>query len=324
MQAPAPAADLTTDCWEAVCACCPAEDLCRLRCTCKDLAALLAESEVVWTKRLQADFGLRLKVGDPAHTLTKGLGPGSSGSDPAAPPPNPTHPSPPPPCLQLEGSEERMMGVARRVYEAPAAQLVRFQAALVTGGVDADNGCYWADNALRRGADVYCTNCSANADVLALLLDGAVEREDENARLRRYIVQRCCYAAALILNVNQGGARDADAIQSAMAQWSDNRLESFFRELVVALNQVGGREPQGGSLASQPASQPARSRCWGTAFDERRPPRSAITPSLPRPFFLRTTRWGGCSCTTSPTPRCPRRWTASTAWTSTSSTAPPP
>lgn len=67
-------------------------------------------------------------------------------------------------------------------------------------------------------------------------------RDVEYERVRGYMVRRCRYAAALIMNVQLPAQdRDPDAVMNILEDWSDAQLESFFRDLVAALHQVGVR-----------------------------------------------------------------------------------
>ena len=97
---------------------------------------------------------------------------------------------------------------------------------------------YFVDNMFRQDKAPYCSNCSRDADCIALLLvrrpvgclladtalagtrnasgfstrsccsvqDGEVPRDAEFARVRQYMIRRCRYAAALILNVQARAA----------------------------------------------------------------------------------------------------------------------
>ena len=86
----------------------------------------------------------------------------------------------------------------------------------------------------------YCSNISSNADVIALLLDGQVPREEEYEARRRYMVRRCRYAAALMENLNnpEDLLQDANQMMHLVDDWSEARLEHFFMDLVTALHNV--------------------------------------------------------------------------------------
>ncbi|GAB4822800.1 hypothetical protein N2152v2_009846 [Parachlorella kessleri] len=191
---------LDKDTLEEVAAHCSVGALLSLQQTCTSFWQLLSTSEKVWVRKLAEDFGMHLKALPPNDVVFARL--------------------------------------ARTVYEASPSKQLRFQGALVTGGVDMDSMQYWVDNMFKPDKSSYCSNCSYNADCLALLLDGKVPRDAEYERVRQYIVRRCRYAAALIMNVqlpNQD--RDPDAVMDILEDWTDDQLENFFRDLVAAMNQ---------------------------------------------------------------------------------------
>ena len=129
---------------------------------------------------------------------------------------------------------------ARRVYEA-GRQSLRFQAALVPGGVDGEELRYWADNMFlpTAGHRYYCSNCSANADCVALLLDGPVVREDSYNAAMHYIRRRCRYGAAVLANQDDPEqAMQDDDVLNLVERWDDEEVERFFQGLVQLLDEV--------------------------------------------------------------------------------------
>lgn len=71
--------------------------------------------------------------------------------------------------------------------------------------------------------------------------DGNVPREEEYAIRKRYMMRRCRYAAALLENINNphGAAiQDANQMMHIVEDWSDQRLEAFFLQLVEAFHNV--------------------------------------------------------------------------------------
>jgi hypothetical protein len=197
---------------------CPPESLLALRGCCRAFAHLLS-GEAAWARRLADDLGLRARAA------------------PAAP--------------------AALFALARAAYAAPPAPRVRFQAAFVGGGVDlaadgAPNMSYWADNLFGWSPrSPYCSNASANCDVLALLLDEEVPAERRYAAVRALMRERVRYALALMNNfaLTAAGMRAADAVLDG---WSDQTLEHFFLLLVA---QLQGGEPWGSLLlATVPAA----------------------------------------------------------------------
>jgi hypothetical protein len=67
-------------------------------------------------------------------------------------------------------SDRVFLQLARRVFEASSSQQLRFQGVFVNGGVDEDAMHYFVDNLWRSGKAPYCSNCSRDADCMALLL----------------------------------------------------------------------------------------------------------------------------------------------------------
>ena len=143
--------------------------------------------------------------------------------------------------------------LARQVYTAPR-QPIRFQAALVTGGMDGDELRYWADNMFMPSASYryYCSNCSTNADCVALLLDGEVAREAEYNEALAYIRRRCRYGAAVIANQEEPAqAMEDDDVLGLVDRWVEEEVERFFQGLVQLLNEVSRGAPlrRGGAAA---------------------------------------------------------------------------
>jgi len=126
---------------------------------------------------------------------------------------------------------------AKSVYNAPYERNVRFQAVLVNGGIDALNASYWADNLFRADRSPYCSDCSTNADCLALLLDGEVPREQQYKQVREYLRSRSRYAAALLSQVAPQ-PQSVDEFMEIVHRWSDPHLEHFFLSLVENLENV--------------------------------------------------------------------------------------
>jgi hypothetical protein len=217
--APAPSlAALNEDALYELFARCPPETLLALRGCCRAFARLLS-GEAAWARRLADDLGLRARAA------------------PAAP--------------------AALFALARSAYAAPPAPRVRFQAVFVGGGVDlaadgAPNMSYWADNLFGWSPrSPYCSNASANCDVLALLLDEEVPAERRYAAVRALMRERVRYALALMNNfaLTAAGMRAADAVLDG---WSDQTLEHFFLLLVA---QLQGGEPWGSLLlATVPAA----------------------------------------------------------------------
>lgn len=63
---------------------------------------------------------------------------------------------------------------------------------------------------------------------------------------RRYMIDRCCYAAAIFFFSQNGGVRrDPLTMRRLMVRWSEVELEEFFRDLMASLQR---NEPLGGLL----------------------------------------------------------------------------
>ncbi|KAI3433414.1 hypothetical protein D9Q98_003229 [Chlorella vulgaris] len=192
---------LNNDALEEVFVHCSPRDLLALRSTCGSTASLLDSSEKVWLAKLRECFGLNLRASAGA---TDGL----------------------------------FVRLARHVFEASRVQQLRFQGVFVNGGIDEDAMHYFVDNMFRQDKAPYCSNCTRDADCLALLLDGVVPRDVEFAQVRQYMIRRCRYAAALILNVQMPEhGRDPDDIIHILEDWTDMQLEGFYKDLVSALQE---------------------------------------------------------------------------------------
>ncbi|KAL6766209.1 hypothetical protein ACKKBG_A35115 [Auxenochlorella protothecoides x Auxenochlorella symbiontica] len=193
------ASGLSLDFFEEVCMRCSVDDILRMRQTCRMLKDLIDNSKRLWLQRLHADYGLELKM----HKL----------------------------------HDSGMMQFAKTVYEADSASSIRFQGTYTNGGVDTDPGLYWVDNLFKRDDSLYCSNVSANADCIGLLLDGFVDREVSYRGVRKYLERRCGAAAT------EMARRDGRNDIPSMADLSDRELEAFFLGLLRALeaNLADGR-----------------------------------------------------------------------------------
>ena len=102
----------------------------------QSFAELLRRSEKAWVVRLRADYGLKLKVGSAERRWWHGGGTCYATLLRAR---FYTHPTLPSTARQvLPSFDDLFVRVARHVYEAVRSASLRFQAALVTGGVDED------------------------------------------------------------------------------------------------------------------------------------------------------------------------------------------
>ena len=168
---------------------------------------MLAESKVVWARRLWADHGLRLALAPPAGGQT-------------------------------------LHALSRALHAAAPSEPLRFQAVLVNGGIDGATptakAAYWADNLFRQDRSPYCSDCSTNADCLALLLDGDEPRETQYEQVRQYMRRRCRYAAALLAQVHhlEPPMQNVEELMAIVERWSDNYLEHFYTSLVSNLENV--------------------------------------------------------------------------------------
>ena len=192
---------LDHDCLQELFSRCATSDLAALRRTCALFSQLLAESQLVWGRRLWVDFGMRLALGPTAT-------PGS------------------------------LHELAGRAYQAPPDTPLRFQGVLVNGSVDGLNMWYWVDNLFKSDRSYFCSDASSNVDCLALLLDGDVPRETQYRQVRRYMERRCRYAASLFDQLHHPGEPgDVERLMSLVETWSDQQLEHFFENLVDQLHE---------------------------------------------------------------------------------------
>ncbi|KAG7672171.1 hypothetical protein Ndes2526B_g06845 [Nannochloris sp. 'desiccata'] len=175
---------------------CTTNDLPAIAQTCKAFRDLLAESELVWARRLGADYRMQLDV----HNSS------------------------------LPGS---LYPLAKQIYTTPSKDgTLRFQGCLVNGSVDDMNMWYWVDNLFKNDRSYFCSDASSNVDCLGLLLDGEVERNKKHTAANHYMRHRCRYAAALFEHIHHPELANAEEILMNMVEgWSDQQLENFFLSL---------------------------------------------------------------------------------------------
>ena len=203
---------LTADCLVELLSRCDTRDALALEQASLRTRALGKDNHLVWQRRLWADYGINAAF-DAASRDVKG---------------NP------------------LRSFLKRVHEESPDQKLRFQGVLCNGGVDENNFSYWIDNIFAENSSPWCSDCSENADCLALLLDGSVAREEEYNDVRKYMRERCAYAGALLEQLHNPEAADPRVPEEAMrivSAWKDPQLESFFLAMVTRLhrNQPMGR-----------------------------------------------------------------------------------
>ena len=177
---------------------CSSGDLWQLRLTCTLFDTLLRESQLVWARRLWADFGIRL-------------------------------------FMKPNISQGDLFSFARTVYTSSPDTSLRFQGSLVNGSVDGQSMWYWVDNLFKRDSNYFCSDSSANVDCVGLLLDGYIPRETTYNTVRTYMQRRCRYAAALFEQLHNPGEANVEGLMSLVETWTDLHLERFFISLVTNL-----------------------------------------------------------------------------------------
>ncbi|KAF8058921.1 FUBP3 [Scenedesmus sp. PABB004] len=177
-------------------------ELAALACCCHALRAA-ASAGVVWAPILAARFDLSPSLsGDPGQ------------------------------AVDWPGAARRLAAALR----APHAQ--RFAALYTDGGCDGapTDLTYWADNAWQPNfASPFCTDASADANILAVLQLDGMGVDAALAAQRDYLVQRCAPAAALLFappGAPPGSHAQllADA-RAQLASWSSLGLERLFLDL---------------------------------------------------------------------------------------------
>lgn len=235
---------LTSDCLVELLSRCETRDILSLEQTCLRFRRLVKENGLIWQRRAWVDWGINVGVSS------------LSANEEESP---------------LEDSIDSENGNAikqflRDVYESPIHSRIRFQGVLCNGGIDENNFSYWIDHMLSQNPSPWCSNCSNNADCLALLLDGLVDREEEFKVHRQYLLERCAFAAALLEqlgnrnpNVNP---RDPELAMQVVSSWKDVTLERFFLSMIGRLerNEQIGRLLLVGVDSSEHASEIARMR----------------------------------------------------------------
>jgi hypothetical protein len=200
---------LNEDCLVELLSRCDTNDILKLEQTCQRLHRVSNASQVLWQRRLWADLGLNAMIGAEAS-----------------------------PALQNDYNVVKM--VTRGVYESSADQSLRFQAVLVNGGIDEDNMFYWADCIFGDSKTPWCSDCSHNADCLALLLNGVVPREEEYRQAQMYMRRRCAYAVGILEQFQNPGAAaemTAEEKMELINSWKDVQVEQFFVGMVDRLQQ---------------------------------------------------------------------------------------
>lgn len=193
---------LDEDCLLELFSRCRTIDLFSLRAACKLFNSLLTANQFVWAARLRSDYQ--------ADVILDTLPP-----------------------------EYSLADLLRQFYLVPKNNSLRFHGVLVNGSVDDLNMAYWVDNLFRPTSTPFCSDCSANADCLALFLGGGPTRwESEYSQVRQYMQVRCKFAAAFLEQIhNPGVVLNAQNATRLVEGWSDQHLENFFQELLGLLQQ---------------------------------------------------------------------------------------
>ncbi|CAG9460897.1 unnamed protein product [Pedinophyceae sp. YPF-701] len=204
-------------------------DVLSVRGTCHRLRSA-ADERLVWEERLWKEAGLKLQ--------------GEGGRQPQW--------------------REAYLAVKRHEAEAciaatgePTGEVrapARFRALLTDGGVDSQNGVFWADNAMVPNAwDVFCSRRGTRVGLLGVLPPPGrevCEHDDRNRRMR-WFMEECC--RGIVQGLMQDGPNGPEGIN--IQEWSMSELEALFVELTQGLIDVDAEQFFGtavGHLMAEP------------------------------------------------------------------------